>query len=193
MANVLVVDREATSRSLIAEVLSDFGDRVRVSDHGSNAVQLARREHFDVLILDEDTCDRSAFHSVVQDAPSQSLRARIVSLRTRNGASAEAQFQCTDDRSVVNKPVSIGELLRTLHAPITRESIPRGAGSPATSPLIDIAALSKLPIREARETFERAYLNHHLLAVGGRVASLADRVGMERTHLYRKLQQLGVL
>ena len=192
MANVLVVDREATTRSLVAEVLSDFGDRVRVSDHGSSAVQLARREHFDVLILDEETCDRSAFHSVVRDASSQSLRARIVSLRPRNCASAEEQFQCTD-RSIVNKPVSIGALLRTLHAPITREPIPRSAGSPATSPLIDIAALSKLPIREARETFERAYLKHHLLAVGGRIASLADRVGMERTNLYRKLQQLGLL
>ena len=189
MANVLVVDREATTRCLVAEVLSDFGDRVRVSDHGSNAVQLARREHFDVLILDEDTCDRSAFHSVVRDASSKSLRARIVSLRTRNGAPADAQFQCTD-RSVVNKPVSIGELLRTLHPPITRDSI--SAGSPAALPLFDIAALSKLPFREARDNFERDYLKHHMLAVGGRIASLADRVGMERTHLYRKLQQLGL-
>jgi DNA-binding NtrC family response regulator len=48
------------------------------------------------------------------------------------------------------------------------------------------------PLREAREQFERAYLQHQLRAVGGRMGDLARRVGMERTHLYRKLKSLGV-
>lgn len=49
-----------------------------------------------------------------------------------------------------------------------------------------------LPLREAREQFERAYLSHQLRAVGGRIGELARRVGMERTHLYRKLKSLGI-
>ena len=52
--------------------------------------------------------------------------------------------------------------------------------------------LLALPLREAREAFERAYLQQQLLLCNGKVGQLAKRVGMERTHLYRKLRSLGV-
>jgi len=52
--------------------------------------------------------------------------------------------------------------------------------------------LLAMPLREAREQFERAYLQQQLLLCGGKVGQLAKRVGMERTHLYRKLRSLGV-
>ncbi len=52
--------------------------------------------------------------------------------------------------------------------------------------------LLALPLREAREQFERAYLQQQMLLCGGKVGQLAKRVGMERTHLYRKLRALGV-
>jgi DNA-binding NtrC family response regulator len=52
--------------------------------------------------------------------------------------------------------------------------------------------LLALPLREAREQFERAYLQQQLQLCDGKVGKLAKRVGMERTHLYRKLRSLGV-
>ena len=52
--------------------------------------------------------------------------------------------------------------------------------------------LLALPLREAREQFERTYLQQQLELCGGKVGRLAKRVGMERTHLYRKLRTLGV-
>ncbi len=52
--------------------------------------------------------------------------------------------------------------------------------------------LLALPLREAREHFERAYLTQQLQLCNGKVGQLAKRVGMERTHLYRKLRSLGV-
>lgn len=52
--------------------------------------------------------------------------------------------------------------------------------------------LLSLGLREAREHFERAYLQQQLLLCQGKVGQLAKRVGMERTHLYRKLRSLGV-
>ena len=52
--------------------------------------------------------------------------------------------------------------------------------------------LLALPLREAREHFERAYLTQQLQLCSGKVGQLAKRVGMERTHLYRKLRSLGV-
>ena len=53
-------------------------------------------------------------------------------------------------------------------------------------------ALFDLPLREARDHFEKAYLEHHLKLAGGNVGDIAATVGMERTHLYRKLKGLGI-
>ncbi len=62
---------------------------------------------------------------------------------------------------------------------------------PAQESLIKQDLLA-LPLREARELFEKTYLQQQLNLCDGKVGKLAKRVGMERTHLYRKLRTLGV-
>ena len=52
--------------------------------------------------------------------------------------------------------------------------------------------LYKLSLKEAREQFERNYLQFHLKQAEGSVARLSEAVGMERTHLYRKLHSLDI-
>jgi len=76
---------------------------------------------------------------------------------------------------------------------ITLEEVENQLASdaPADEPLVKQDLLS-MPLREAREHFERAYLRQQLILCGGKVGQLAKRVGMERTHLYRKLRSLGV-
>jgi DNA-binding NtrC family response regulator len=49
-----------------------------------------------------------------------------------------------------------------------------------------------LPLREARDAFERNYFEYHIAREGGNISRVAECVGLERTHLYRKLKQLGV-
>ena len=49
-----------------------------------------------------------------------------------------------------------------------------------------------LPLREARDAFERAYFEHHLAQENGSMTRVAEKTGLERTHLYRKLKQLGI-
>ena len=68
---------------------------------------------------------------------------------------------------------------------ISSQQLPAAAGEMPTMPY-------DLPLREAREQFEHNYLLHQLREVGGSVGKLAKRVGMERTHLYRKLKALGI-
>lgn len=73
---------------------------------------------------------------------------------------------------------------------------------PVPAPVVASAALAaagpslaidlSLPMREAREQFEREYLLYQLKLAGGSVGKLAKTVGLERTHLYRKLRTLGV-
>jgi DNA-binding NtrC family response regulator len=66
--------------------------------------------------------------------------------------------------------------------------------SPSEPPQADNlqAEIFELPLREAREQFEREYLSYQLRKAGGSVGKLAESVGMERTHLYRKLRSLGI-
>ena len=49
-----------------------------------------------------------------------------------------------------------------------------------------------LPLRQARENFERDYLEYQLKLANGSVSKMARSVHMERTHLYRKLKSLGI-
>jgi len=65
------------------------------------------------------------------------------------------------------------------------------AQTPVGEPLVKHDLLA-LPLREAREQFERAYLQQQLMLCNGKVGLLAKRVDMERTHLYRKLRSLGI-
>jgi DNA-binding NtrC family response regulator len=66
------------------------------------------------------------------------------------------------------------------------------SASPTTSSAAPVTATTDLPLREAREEFERSYLRQLLKACDGSVALVAERAGMERTNLYRKLRALGI-
>jgi two-component system nitrogen regulation response regulator NtrX len=67
-----------------------------------------------------------------------------------------------------------------------------GAQKAEAAPETIPAPLFDLPLREARDQFEKAYLEHHLHRTGGNVSEVAQSVEMERTHLYRKLKSLGI-
>jgi len=62
-----------------------------------------------------------------------------------------------------------------------------GAAEPGLPPDV-----MDMPLREAREVFERVYFEHHLRIDGGNMTRLAEKTGLERTHLYRKLKDLGL-
>jgi DNA-binding NtrC family response regulator len=61
-----------------------------------------------------------------------------------------------------------------------------------TPEVLSLLPLFDQPLREARDAFEKMYFEHHLRLEGGNMTKLADRSGLERTHLYRKLKQLDV-
>jgi DNA-binding NtrC family response regulator len=74
-------------------------------------------------------------------------------------------------------PADVNNALSKLDAPMT--------GALAALPL-------DLELRQARDAFERLYFEYHISREGANMSKVAERVGLERTHLYRKLKQLGV-
>ena len=76
---------------------------------------------------------------------------------------------------------------------ISTEDIARVASAFDVRPTTSVDALPlDLPLREARDAFERVYFEHHIEKEGNNMSRVAERVGLERTHLYRKLKQLGI-
>jgi len=84
--------------------------------------------------------------------------------------------------------------LTALSKEITAEDVSRVLGqfAPPPSSTAQYALPLDQPLREARDEFERIYFEHQLKKVGGNMSRLAESVGLERTHLYRKLKQLGI-
>ena len=82
--------------------------------------------------------------------------------------------------SALEDEISVDDVARTLQ--------PDSASS--ETPLA--AKFFDLPLREAREGFERMYFEYHLAGERGNMTRLAEKTGLERTHLYRKLRQLGL-
>ena len=86
--------------------------------------------------------------------------------------------------------------LTTIEEEITAEDVNRLL---APNVALESAALGglnsdvmALPLREAREVFERLYFEHHLRLEAGNMTRLSEKTGLERTHLYRKLKDLGL-
>jgi DNA-binding NtrC family response regulator len=69
--------------------------------------------------------------------------------------------------------------------PVRAAPVPAPPANAASVPLDQ-------PLREARDQFERVYFEYHLARESYSMTRVADRAGLERTHLYRKLKQLGI-
>ncbi len=84
--------------------------------------------------------------------------------------------------------------LSTLEEQIAQEDVDNLLQTDEQEPAQPAPALPLFdtPLREAREAFERLYFEHHLRNERGNMTRVADRTGLERTHLYRKLKQLGI-
>jgi len=88
-------------------------------------------------------------------------------------------------------------LVRTLALTSPAEQIPleevnRSLPPPVAATPVTHNLSFDLPLRDARDAFERAYFEYHIAREGGNISRVAEAVGLERTHLYRKLKQLGI-
>ncbi len=87
-------------------------------------------------------------------------------------------------------PGAVSVMFATQAAPMNMA--PRSIGGVAGGESHAFNLSFDLPLREARDAFERMYFEHHLGREGGSMTRVAEKTGLERTHLYRKLKQLGV-
>jgi DNA-binding NtrC family response regulator len=216
MANILVVDDEIGIRELLSEILADEGHVVMTAESAASARAMRQAETPDLVLLDIWMPDTDGVTLLKEWSTSGQLTMPVIMMSghaTIDTASEAARIGALD---FLEKPIAMSRLLSSVkngleHARLTRnaqtvrnaiaaapvndaheavEARPQaGYGSAAVG---GVPVSLDQPLREARDQFERVYFEYHLARENFSMTRVADRAGLERTHLYRKLKQLGV-
>jgi DNA-binding NtrC family response regulator len=219
MATILVVDDEIGIRELLSEILADEGHAVVTAENAAAARRLRASENPDLVLLDIWMPDTDGVTLLKEWASNGQLTAPVIMMSghaTIDTAVEATRFGALD---FLEKPIALarllaavknglerGRLMRSLRAmpapdrrAVAAPAAPgpieanRAAPPPVVAPPASAAGVSlDQPLREARDQFERVYFEYHLARENYSMTRVADRAGLERTHLYRKLKQLGV-
>jgi DNA-binding NtrC family response regulator len=216
MANILVVDDEIGIRELLSEILADEGHVVTTAESAATARAIRQAEPPDLVLLDIWMPDTDGVTLLKEWSTSGQLTMPVIMMSghaTIDTASEAARFGALD---FLEKPIAMSRLLSSVkngleHARLSRNAqvIRNAMASAAVNDAHDAvearpqaavgsAAVGGVPVsldqplREARDQFERVYFEYHLARENFSMTRVADRAGLERTHLYRKLKQLGV-
>lgn len=199
---ILVVDDEMGIRELLAEILFDEGYQTHLAENAEQARAFRLAQEPDLVLLDIWMPDTDGV-TLLKEWVEQDLLTMPVIMMSGHGT-IETAVEATRIGAVdfLEKPVSLQKLLNTITQAIKDWGVkPRTlpADESAQNLVVEIAGSSQhfslpldLPLREAREHFDAAYFEYHMQKEEGNVARVADKIGLERTHLYRKLKQLGI-
>ena len=213
MANILVVDDELGIRDLLSEILNDEGHSVDVAENATQA-RVARATHnYDLVLLDIWMPDTDGVTLLKEWAMAGQLTMPVIMMSGHATIETAVEATRIGALSFLEKPITMQKLLKAVEQGLARSASSQAAES-ATTPsagAAPVAAVSAAvqavednmpsshqgfdldrPLREARDGFEKAYFEFHLAREGGSMTRVAEKTGLERTHLYRKLRQLGV-
>lgn len=214
MANILVVDDEVGIRELLSEILSDEGHVVFMAEGAERARHLRDDCEPDLILLDiwmPGTDGISLLREWVAEGP---LTVPVIMMSGHATMETAGEATRLGALDFLEKPVALQRLLGAVRqalehgarlrqlgakqtsAAATTQGAPTALASkePASADL-GVAGLAinlDQPLREARDQFERFYFEYQLVRENYSMTRVADRAGLERTHLYRKLKQLGV-
>jgi len=210
MANILVVDDELGIRDLLSEILNDEGHTVEVAENAAQARAARLRERPDLVLLDIWMTDTDGVTLLKEWSTGGLLTMPVIMMSGHATIDTAVAATKIGAHSFLEKPITLQKLLKAVEQALSRSSAtPVASAPPATiepavpsavpaAPALDPGpqALQNFqldkPLREARDEFEKAYFEYHLARESGSMTRVAEKTGLERTHLYRKLKQLGV-
>lgn len=218
MANILVVDDELGIRELLSEILNDEGHTVELAENAAQARAARLAAQPDLVLLDIWMPDTDGV-TLLKEWRAAGLLTMPV-LMMSGHASLETAGEATriGAQAFLEKPITLQKLLNAVQKALSRETKapppPLTARPTAPAPLAASAAAPSAPpptadappaippgyglfdleppLRQVRDAFEKAYFEYHLAKENGSMTRIAERTGLERTHLYRKLKQLNV-
>ncbi|MBW4048533.1 MAG: response regulator [Proteobacteria bacterium] len=203
MASILVVDDEIGIRDLLSEILSDEGHTVEAAENAQQAREIRMQYQPDLVLLDIWMPDTDGVTLLKEWAGAGQLTMPVIMMSGHGTIDNAVEATRIGAMAFLEKPIALQKLLRAVEqglskpAPKSRADLvaaPVAKAVPEPPPPLIAEQSFPLdrPLREARDDFERAYFEFHLAREGGSMTRVADKTGLERTHLYRKLKQLGV-
>jgi DNA-binding NtrC family response regulator len=199
---ILVVDDEIGIRELLSEILFDEGYQVYLAENAEQA-RAYRNEHEPNLVLLDIWMPDTDGITLLREWVEQDLLTMPVVMMSGHGT-IETAVEATRIGAVdfLEKPIALQKLLSTIakaisdDAPKLQKQMPEAQGQKTAlnigGRVQQISLPMDLPLREARDHFDALYFDYHLQKEEGNVSRVAEIVGLERTHLYRKLKQLGI-
>ena len=210
MANILVVDDELGIRDLLFEILNDEGHAVEVAENAAQARLARQAARPDLVLLDIWMPDTDGVTLLKEWAGAGLLNMPVIMMSGHATIDTAVEATRIGAQAFLEKPITMQKLLKAVEQGLARKpvapAVVKGVVMPVSKDVPSALAMPQavvlpsthqsfdleLPLREARDAFERAYFEYHLAQENGSMTRVADKTGLERTHLYRKLKQLGV-
>ena len=222
MANILVVDDELGIRDLLSEILNDEGHTVELAENAAQARAARQASRPDLVLLDIWMPDTDGVTLLKEWRGTGLLTMPVIMMSGHATIDTAVEATRIGAQSFLEKPITLQKLLKAVDQALSREAHARKPAAeqveiqlpaiPAAELTVEAAMMGghtlptaidlspqgqqtfdlDKPLREARDAFEKAYFEFHLAKEGGSMTRVAEKTGLERTHLYRKLKQLGV-
>jgi len=218
MAIILVVDDELGIRALLSEILTDEGHTVELAENAAQARGVRERLRPDLVLLDIWMPDVDGISLLKEWGATALLTMPVIMMSGHGTIDTAVEATKHGAMAFLEKPITLQKLLRAVDQALVKPSQRLAAAvagqrtdpsaltpvdllGPAVGltaapvpqgPLPEQSFSLDRPLREARDAFEKSYFEFHLARENGSMTRVADKTGLERTHLYRKLKQLGV-
>jgi DNA-binding NtrC family response regulator len=217
MATILVVDDELGIRALLSEILADEGHTVELAENAAQARAWRERIRPDLVLLDIWMPDVDGITLLKEWGAGAQLTMPVIMMSGHGTIDTAVEATKFGAMAFLEKPITLQKLLRAVEQGLakppsrtaaTTAAAPSEAGLTVEVAMTGGAMLPAVPVmlgpqpeqsfdldrplREARDAFEKSYFEFHLAQENGSMTRVAEKTGLERTHLYRKLKQLGV-
>lgn len=222
MARILVVDDEIGIRELLSEILYDEGHTIELAENAAQARAARLRARPDLVLLDIWMPDTDGVSLLKEWSSQGLLDMPVIMMSGHATVDTAVEATRIGAVDFLEKPITLQKLLKTVAAglarPVVRGSQATNARMPVerhafeasqplvtSSPVMAVADIAPepnhsllgsisldQPLRDARDEFERIYFEYHLGRENHSMTRVSEKTGLERTHLYRKLKQLGI-
>ncbi len=220
MAIILVVDDELGIRALLSEILADEGHTIELAENAAQARACRERLRPDLVLLDIWMPDVDGITLLKEWGATSLLTMPVIMMSGHGTIDTAVEATKFGAMAFLEKPITLQKLLRAVEQGLAKPAS-RSAAQPNSPHLnggdanltVEAAMTGGMmlpnpplmlgpqaeqsfdldrPLREARDAFEKSYFEFHLAQENGSMTRVAEKTGLERTHLYRKLKQLGV-
>jgi DNA-binding NtrC family response regulator len=222
MATILVVDDEVGIRALLSEILTDEGHAIELAENAAQARAVRERVRPDLVLLDIWMPDVDGISLLKEWGATGALSMPVIMMSGHGTIDTAVEATKHGALAFLEKPITLQKLLRAVDQALVKPAAAPARAATALPPLpgqagLGLAPVARLdavyaveaaalpvgpqsqqsfeldrPLREARDAFEKSYFEFHLAKENGSMTRVAEKTGLERTHLYRKLKQLGV-